>query len=515
MKPVRRDSVLRAAFLMTGSVYIAYALSLITSALIARTLGPAAYGQYTFVVWLSGMLTIVANNGLNTTGIRFVSEFLGQGETSTAHRAHGWLLVRQRWVTLAVGVGFVLLMPFFMPAGWEEGPIFLFAIVIVSMATKSSYIFDISMAKGYGRFGIEAMIMVFASLIAFAIVVVLYFFDGSLSAFMLVFAFACIVHWLGAMMLLRKHDLRPQAGPLPAEELGRVKKHLVWTIALAFVAAIGDRSIEIWLLNAYAGSAAVGFFAIAAALTKGGVDLLSSGLSTVLLPSMAHAFGAEGADGVRLMLRNAVRYFHFLGLMLAGVGLLLAPAIVLLMYGTEFQSVLPVLYAMLVLGGLTLSEGAFGAVLTTTDHQSLRAGFTAFSIVVSGGVAVLMIPQYGLNGAIASYVISRLVVFAFLIIGIKHYLGISVPWREVSRLTLAGLLAAAGVFGLLLLVGDTPWIRVVVMPIYLLTLTLASLELGAWQRGDLQRLATALVRFPRIAKRVGPWLQRYESKLPG
>jgi O-antigen/teichoic acid export membrane protein len=92
-----RSALMRAALLTTGSTYIAFVLGLLVSVLIARVLGPEDYGRYAYVVWLSGILIMLTNNGLNMTGTKFVSEALGREEPETAARIHGWLLRKQWW----------------------------------------------------------------------------------------------------------------------------------------------------------------------------------------------------------------------------------------------------------------------------------------------------------------------------------------------------------------------------------------------------------------------------------
>ncbi len=107
-------------------------------------------------------------------------------------------------------------------------------------------------------------------------------------------------------------------------------------MVLAFVAALSNKSVETLLLNRFAGAEAVGFFTIGASLTRGGVELLSSGLTTILMPTMAHAFGAGGIERVNRIASNAMRYYQFVGLLLAGVGVFWAEPVIAVMYGARY-----------------------------------------------------------------------------------------------------------------------------------------------------------------------------------
>ena len=48
---------------------------LATSMILSRWLGPAEYGKYSYITWLVGVVTLVANLGLPSTATRFIAEY--------------------------------------------------------------------------------------------------------------------------------------------------------------------------------------------------------------------------------------------------------------------------------------------------------------------------------------------------------------------------------------------------------------------------------------------------------
>lgn len=508
-----RVAALRGALLMTGSTYVVYALGLVVSALIARDIGPEDFGRYAYLVWLAGMLGMFANNGLTTTGIRFVSESLGRDQPDTAARIHGWLWRRQLLCLLAVALLYLASLPLFERGGWLSTELPLFAaVVLLSMFGKSSFIFFISMAKGYGRFGIEASATVGLGLLNAAAVALLAWHGVGLHAYLAVFTLTSLAFGVLGLWMSRRAGLRPRGGLSDPDLLARLRTHLWWTVLLVLTAALSNKAVETWLLNALVGATEVGYFAIAAALTRGGVDLLSSGLTTVLMPMMAHAFGAAGIEQVNRVLSNAVRIFQFFGLLLAGAGALAADLVVHLMYGEAYAPVAEVFRWMVIIGGLTLTEGAFGALLSTTDHQRLRAFFATASIVITAAFAVVLVPQYGLIGALWAHVASRLIVMVLLVLGVRRLLQIRLPWRELLRLLLAALLAVAPALSIALLWPD-PWLRFAAGVLYALLYIALSLLLRGFQSADIETLQEALQRKPRLQARLGPLLHRLAARL--
>ena len=129
-QPFNGRTAIRGAIMVMGSTYVTYALGLLTSVLVARTLGPSDFGRYTYMVWMAGLLIMCSNNGLTTTVIRFASESLGRGSPQTARSIHGWLRRWQLACVAIVTVVFLLTMPFFTPAGWE-GHLAVFAAVVL------------------------------------------------------------------------------------------------------------------------------------------------------------------------------------------------------------------------------------------------------------------------------------------------------------------------------------------------------------------------------------------------
>ena len=369
--PFDRVATAKAALLMTGSTYVSFFFGLIVSAVVARSIGPADFGRYAYVVWISGILVQFANNGLNTTGIRFISENLGRNDRQTASDVHGWLLCRQ-YVCLAIAsVGFLAGMPWMLPSGWNAHIALFGGVVLVSLISKALYLFDVSVAKGYGEYSVEAVSNTSITAVNLMLALVLYAFDAPLASYLALFALTSIAYGVSTWFLLRGRGISRTVATLEPGMETRLRQHLVWTVVLTLAAALGNKASETYLLSTYGSPAEIGFFAIATALTRGGVELLSAGLNTVLMPLMGHAYGAGGTQRVNDILGHSTRYYGFAGLLLAGVGFFWAGPAIVLMYGAQYQAAVPVFKVMVIVAGVTLSQGAFGALLSTRPPDAI------------------------------------------------------------------------------------------------------------------------------------------------
>ncbi len=508
----KRGAVAKAAALIMGSTYITYALGLLIGAVIARALGPTSYGKYAFVVWLSGWLVLVANNGLNASGIRFISDTLGRGAFETARNIHGWLLRWQRISTGAVAAALISVSIWLAPESWgAQLPLFV-TVLLAGFAARAAYLFDVSIAKGYGAFHVEAYSMLVVTTVSMIGVILLAFLHAPLAAYLVLFAAGSVGLWLYAGFALRRCGIRPAPGGLDAAMGPEVKRHLMWTILLISSGSIGAKSIDTFLLNALIGPREIGFFTIAISLTRGGTDLLTAGLSTVLMPAMGRAFGEGGHARVNRILSEAVIFFAFFGLVLAGVGYLWSGPVIALLYGHEYTPVIPALQILMIVGGVTLLEGAFGSVLSTTGRQSVWAGVTVAWLLLSVVLAFSLIPRFGFMGAVLSYSAGRLAVVTALVISVTRLQKLRLPSSQLLRLMMSSVLGLWVALPMLWLFPGVAG-QLIAGVLYLAVFSVATAPFGVWTRAHVDLVQSALTRVPSVLKWSRPvleiWRERY------
>ena len=501
-----RVAAAKAAALMTGSTYISYGLGIVVSALIARDLGPADYGRYAYVVWMSGVLVVIACAAFNTTAIRFISECTGRDEPALARAIHHRIR-SVLWIGIATtAAGFVAMTLLDPPTGWSGMVGWFVAATLASFCIKAAYLFDTSVAKGWGRFTVEAYSMIAVTLLNALAVCLLALRHSGLESYLVMFSLTSLAYLVAGASLLRRAGISPSAGAIPPALRERMRHHSLWTLVLGVSSVLGNRSFETYLLGRGFGSTDVGFFAIATSLVRGAIDIFTVGLSTVLMPALAQATGRDDHARVNLILSESMRYFVFVGLFLGGVGCLWANPIITLLYGHRYQAVVPLFRVLLLVGAATVSEGAFGALLTTTDRQTVRATIALGSIALSAATAFTLVPRFGLEGAVASAVISRLLYFVTLIVVISRGWKLTWPVARTARLALAATLALVLAVPASAMLSN-PWVDVIDGCVYGAVFLVLSVKLGAWSVEDATMVLRLLERVPRIPSR---WIRAIE-----
>lgn len=152
---------------------------------------------------------------------------------------------------------------------------------------------------------------------------------------------------------------------------------------------------DMFILNAFLNPLAVGYYAIAAGLTER-LWLISMSLSTVLLPEIS---SAQSDKELTLLTPIVTRITLFLTSLAALIIFIFSKQIVLILYSDKFlQSVQPM--RILLLGTVALSISRVLAVdITGRGKPLINSYLSAITAVITIILNVIFIPRIGLIGA--------------------------------------------------------------------------------------------------------------------
>jgi O-antigen/teichoic acid export membrane protein len=208
---------------------------------------------------------------------------------------------------------------------------------------------------------------------------------------------------------------------------------------------------------------------------------LTAGLAIVLLPAVARA-GAGATHDARALVGEALRFGVLLVTPLATLIAAGADDLVVLLYSERYE---PATTALTLLGP---AIGAF-ALVTLLATLLAGGGRTSYAILavagglaVSGGVAVVAIPMFGMAGAAGATLSGAVVGLSMAIGAALSAFSVRVPWLSIVR---AG--AASAVVGVVALLLDGTAATLVGLPSLVLVygaLLILTREVGPrdWQR---------------------------------
>lgn len=496
-------ALLRNVALVAMASYVESAVGLLAGVLIARTLGPVDYGHYAFGIWMCGALIMAGNNALPMSAIKFLAEARGASREDLAAA-----LVRRFLRLQLVSSGLLLaifgvVMAIRPVADWADQLPLMLGIAVVAVWSRAGFWMRGAITKGYELFVPENVALAVTALANLVLVVVLAWKGASVAEFFALYAVLGIVSNVLVRHMMRQRGVAPGLATIPDDLDRRLRKHLVLTGIMMLLVVATNKAVEMTLLKIHTSPETVGYFAIAGALTKGAVELLAGGMAAVLLPAMARRFGQAGAHSLGRMLAESARLYWFVGMAIAGLGLTVSEGLVHLLYGERYEGAIPALMWHLVISGLLVVNGAAAAVLTASDRQMDRIRVIVCALIVNLIAGFLLIPRFGLNGAIASFAITQLCDSGLAWWYAHRRTKVQLPFGPMARITAAGLIAT----GLGYLVAEALHLKLAFLGgavVFLGTYLPLTVLFRTWRAGDFEVIANVVGRLPRVGAGLSP-----------
>jgi O-antigen/teichoic acid export membrane protein len=420
------------------------ASGLAMSVVLARGLGPALMGDFSFLMWTVRTLEALASLGFPLAVVRYSADALARGEGEVARGLIGVLL---RWELVSTGLVVtgtvslaVVLAPPTMRAPLVVCALWLMPAAIENLFMKATY--------GAQRYDLTARVSAIKTVLLLAVSTAAVAMGAGLTAIVagqaLGTVVSCALQTRGALSLY-PHRARP-ASTAAMHELGRYVASL--SLVRVLETLVWDRS-EIFFLKLWVLPSEIAFYSLAAGLASRAM-VVPAIFVGALLPALASLHGAgDDAEFTRLY-RSALRWVALVGAPIAAVSAGLAPALVHLLYGDDYASV-GGLYQVLVAVGL-LGVGrdvAWAGLRAAGDSRSMLTA-TAVTAALDLVLAGLLVRPWGTVGAVAANTVAQVTVSVWAFVALRGRKGVTLPFGELSRIGVAAVLAllaalAAGV----------------------------------------------------------------------
>jgi O-antigen/teichoic acid export membrane protein len=413
-----------------------------TSAIIARTLGPVNMGVYGYAMWLVGTLGILANIGLPAAITKYVSEFIGSGDTAMAVRVGKRLLLTQ----LAVAGGLSLLTACFVLLKTQyRGIIVLAAVMLLAQALQQSLT---SALAGVQRFDQIALIGVYVGLAQIASVgIAVLLHSGVMGMLWATLAALWMGVWLyyravGRCLLRLPADSLRHSLPEQPDIFRRITR-FSFTISYVLLldTIIWQRS-EVLFLKRYSTLSEIAFYTLAYAAASKLGDIAST-LSSTLLPLYSESYGRDRLQQVGQIFKNAMKYLQMVMVPLSLLAAAIARPLVHLLYGLKYMpSVLP-LQILLICQAFTSIGMVSSPLVMGTEKQGFIAKYGTLIAVLNIALDIILIPKFGALGAAGANCAAQ---FAGVLGGTFYtvrYIGVRFPWRATVAIYSATVIALA------------------------------------------------------------------------
>ncbi len=380
----------RNLFAVYGGLLGGNGVTLALVTVLARTLGPAAWGRVLMAQALAAWIGLVHGYGFGLAGTRAVAR-LREDAAGLADVASS--VLAGQGVLAAATLPLLVLVPWLWPGFRHQAPLVAAAwcLSLANALTPAWYY------QGRERLAPLATVQLAAALLFLLLVLLLVHGPGE----------AARVVWLqaattaaGALALLgrlaRETPLRPPPWASVRRALGMGGGLFTYRLATSLYT-----TANVLLLGLFLPAGAVGLFGSAERICRTVARLIHQ-LTTVLLPRVSHTLGRDPAAARRLV-RASLAVTLALGLALGAGTAVLAPWIVRLVLGRGYGPAVPLvrllspLIAIIPLGGVL---GLQWMLPLGLDRPFLAVELAAAGLNLAGVVA--LVPRLGMVGMAVS-----------------------------------------------------------------------------------------------------------------
>lgn len=422
---------------------IGFVTSLVTSIAIARTLGPTKMGYIIYVTWITGIVSSLGSVGIPVTTRKYMAEFLGGGDRSTARFIYLRTLLIQTLLGAVATLGAVVWVFHDAPQDYRIAALLLVLGILPGMSNfvsaQANVAAETLSANLPGSLASTATYFVLTLLavtlnwgvngIAFAM------FAMKWADFLvrLIPTFRRISSWDSG----HAHppaDLRTRMMYFAAQSvMGMLLTLIVW-----------DRSELFLLKHLSTDIRQLSFYSVAFNLAE----------RLLLFPTIfgaaagASIYAQYGRDRSRLpaMTAASARYIALISIPVHVIAVPLAAPVLLVLYGKQYIGALLVASVAPLLCLPKAFLGPIQSLFESVDRQKYFLVVSVIASFVDIGVAWLLIPAHGALGAcIGSGAAQFTAVGLMWAVGIRQY-RIQLPWGFLFKIISISAAAAASAY---------------------------------------------------------------------
>ena len=406
MQRLYRSGLARGAAGSLALRALYYLLTFAAAILLGRVLGAREYGHFAYAVSWVVLLNFAATMGLAKLLTRETAR-------NKALQAWGELRGVLNWANRTVLVLSVLVTSGGVVFAWvlsdrlglqAARPLVLAMLIIPFLAFLTIWQGAI---RGLGHVVISLISRLLIRPLLFVALIIGLALSVELTAEMAVVVrlASVAVAALVSMVLLRLY--LPQA----AKEAPAVSRPSIWlksgiSFMAAGLAGIANERISVILVGTLIGGEATGLYE---ASRKGAmfVMFLPGAISTVIAPAVARLYASEEHERLQKLVALSVRW-GLLGAVCVAAAFVLLGNWFLVLFGEEFLQARALLIMLCLAAVIRVGLGPTSVLLNMTGHELWTALGAGLGVALNAGIAALLIPRWGVEGAGLAYILSTI-----------------------------------------------------------------------------------------------------------
>ena len=387
-------------FLMGASVFN-IGVSIVTTAMIARTIGPELYGRYTFGLTYVLVFSVFSNFGIESLFIREASR-----EKSKLALFENILPLKVVLSVMTVGLVLVSLYVLDYPDETVE----VVRILCIGLFFQILYECIMSVSKALEEMHVVALFSVFFRVVSAAAIIASIMsgigFIGIVSAFAVGNAAAFLVAlWFHARRWgLNRMGIRVDAW-VPLVRQG-------YPFFLSALVTMLYGKINVLMLSKMVPEADLGYFMAAANLVDN-LFFIPMAFNTTIFPAFSRMHGTS-PEALRQSYGKIVRYLVVVTLGVSAGTMLVGEEVIRLLYGEQFSSAAPILAILILYWALAFFSNVLSSLLFSIHQERAQARIMGVAAGLSIVLNIILIMHSGISGAAFAAVVTEVAVVVLM-----------------------------------------------------------------------------------------------------
>lgn len=402
-------------YILFGGNLLSAFLGFLFTMILARALSVANFGIFSATLNLVIILYSLADIGISTGSVNFVSEHLGKGESKKADEYIKAAFIIRLFIVLAISLAVALFAPFISSSllATRDPKIAIWAAVIPLFLFPDLFFPYILQAK---KKFLESTVITNAFYLMRLLFAFVFFLIGSLTISTAFWAFGAgfLVEAILILIFVKTGFMKSKP---QKNEYVNLLKFSGWIGVNRIISSVSGK-LDIQMLAAMAGALATGLYSIPARLAAF-IVVLSASFSSVLAPRMA-GFGNK-EDEKSYLIKSTIALLPIA----AGIILwiIIAKPFMLLLFGTKYIEAVPVFQALAVAQiPFLFTVPAVTAIIYAMKKTVYIGAFSFFQIAAIFFLNLVLIPKYGPFGPTITFGVTNLILAVYVwIIAIRYY----------------------------------------------------------------------------------------------
>jgi O-antigen/teichoic acid export membrane protein len=401
--------------------------------LIARHCGVAEFGNYTAILAYASLFMTLPNFGLDRILIR---------EVAHTPVAAGQYLGNAALIRVVLGgVALLAAALIAVPAGFAQGQLILVVVFFLVLCLNSLSELCRSTCYAFGAMPLESVLRIFGRMITVAATAVAVFSGGKLLTIGLAMCLAGMLELLtyGTTVIRRF----PSAHPSWNLEVARSLLRASLPLAINTVLVVVYFRINAVMLSRMKGAEATAWFGAAFTFVQV-LQVVSAAVAGVMLPLLARQF-AQNREQFAVSFNRAFYYMMILAFPVVAGTYLLAAQVVVLVYGTQYESAAAALRVVIWASVFMFSGCLASTALVAARRQRGLVWTAALAVIVSLVLNWVLIRQFSYTGASWATLLTEGFVAAATFALLPAFILRAVRWSQLWRPLVATILMAMAV----------------------------------------------------------------------